>query len=173
MLSLYDVSVPLFLRALRNLDAILDQGAAWAAEQGRPESVLTEARLIEDMQPLTAQVQRASDAAKFVCARIGGIEVPAMADDEQTIAELKARIAKTIAVLDGVPRDAFDGKEDVPVELKTRRATMLFTARSYLLDFALPNFFFHVTTAYALLRQAGVPIGKMDYIGPVEVRDAA
>jgi len=170
MLSLYDVSVPLFIRSLENLDAILDKGAAYFAEQGRAEGDLSGSRLIADMHPLTAQIQRASDTAKGVVARIGGAENVAMPDEEQTIADLKTRIAKTIAVLKGADRAAFDGKEDAEVEIKTPNRSLIFTGKSYILDFCIPNFFFHVTTAYALLRKEGVPIGKMDYLGAIETR---
>ena len=170
MFSLYDISVPVFLRALRNMDAFLQKGADWFAEQGRPESELTGARLIGDMHPLTAQIQRASDTAKGVVARITGAEVPAMPDEEQTIADLRARIAKTIAVLEGARREDFDGQEDKPVEIWTPKAALLFNGKSYIFEFAIPNFFFHVTTAYALLRKEGVPLGKVDYIGAIETR---
>lgn len=170
MLSLYDVSVPVFIRGLENLDVFLAKGADWCADQGRPESELTAARLIDDMHPLTAQIQRASDSAKGLAVRIGGIENVAMPDEEVTIADLRARIAKTIAVLKAAPREGFDGKEDAPIEVWTPRATMLFKGRDYVLDFAVPNFFFHVTTAYALLRKEGVPVGKADYIGAVQTR---
>ena len=170
MFSLYDISVPVFLRALRNMDAFLQKGADWFAEQGRPESELTGARLIGDMHPLTAQIQRASDTAKGVVARITGAEVPAMPDEEQTIADLRARIAKTIAVLEGARREDFDGQEDKPVEIWTPKAALLFNGKSYIFEFAIPNFFFHMTTAYALLRKEGVPLGKVDYIGTIETR---
>ena len=170
MLSLYDISVPVFIRALRNLDAFLQKGADWFAEQGRPESELITARLIEDMHPLTAQIQRASDSAKGVVARLTGAEVPAMPDDEQTIADLRARIAKTIAVLESARREDFEGTEDKPVEIWTPKAALLFNGRSYVMEFAIPNVFFHVTAAYALLRKEGVPIGKVDYIGDIERR---
>jgi len=170
MFSLYDVSVPVFLRALRNMDAFLQKGADWFAEQGRPESELTGARLIGDMHPLTAQIQRASDSAKGVVARLTGAEVPAMPDEEQTIADLRARIAKTIAVLESARREDFDGTEDKPIEIWTPKAALLFNGKSYIFEFAIPNFFFHVTTAYALLRKEGVPIGKVDYIGEIETR---
>ncbi|WP_205412220.1 DUF1993 domain-containing protein [Sphingomonas crusticola] len=165
MLSLYDISVPVFIRAFRNMDAFLAKGADWFAEQGRPESELTTARLIADMAPLTGQIQRASDSAKGVAVRVGGVENVAMADEEVTIADLRARIARTIAFLEATPRDGFDGKEDATVEIKTPNRTMTFSGRDYVLGFAVPNFFFHVTTAYALLRREGVPIGKMDYLG--------
>ena len=170
MHSLYDVSIPVFIRMLRNLDAILQKGADWFAEQGRPESELTGARLIEDMHPLTAQIQRVSDTAKGVVARLTGAEVPGMPDEEQSIADLRARIAKTIAVLEGARREDFEGTEDKPIEIWTPKASLLFNGKSYIFDFAIPNFFFHVTTAYALLRKEGVPVGKVDYIGAVEVR---
>jgi hypothetical protein len=170
MLSLYDVSVPVFIRALENLDKILDKGAAYFAEKGRAEGELSGTRLIEDMHPLTAQIQRASDTAKGVVTRIGGAENVSMPDEEKTIAELKERIAKTIAVLKGADRVAFDNKEDATVEIVTPSRTLVFTGKDYILGFCIPNFFFHVTTAYALLRKEGVPIGKMDYLGPIETR---
>ena len=170
MFSLYDVSVPVFLRALRNMDAFLQKGADWFAEQGRPESELTGARLIGDMHPLTAQIQRASDSAKGVVARLTGAEVPAMPDEEQTIADLRARIAKTIAVLESARREDFEGTEDKPVEIWTPKAALLFNGRSYVMEFAIPNVFFHVTAAYALLRKEGVPVGKVDYLGAIETR---
>jgi len=170
MLSLYDVSVPVFIRALENLDKILDKGAAYFAEKGRAEGELSESRLIEDMHPLTAQIQRASDTAKGVVTRIGGADNVPMADEEKTIDDLKARIAKTIAVLKSADRAAFDNKEDATVEIVTPSRTLVFTGKSYILEFCIPNFFFHVTTAYALLRKEGVPIGKMDYLGAIQTR---
>jgi hypothetical protein len=172
MLSLYDVSIPLFLRQLRNMDAFLEKGASWFAEQGRPESELTGARLIDDMAPLIGQIQRASDSAKGVAVRVGGIDHVAMPDEEVTIADLRTRIARTIGLLEATPREGFDGKDEAPVEVRTPNRTMTFTARDYVLGFALPNFFFHVTTAYALLRKEGVPVGKMDYLGRVGMEEA-
>ena len=170
MLSLYDVTVPVFIRSLKNLDAFLAKGGEWFAEQGRPESELTGARLIEDMHPFTAQIQRASDTAKGVVARLTGAEVPGMPDEEGTIADLRARIAKTIAVLESARREDFDGTEDKPIEIWTPKAALLFNGKSYIFEFAIPNFFFHVTAAYALLRKEGVPLGKVDYIGSIETR---
>lgn len=164
-LSLYDASVPVFLRGLTNLSSLLEKGRAFADEQGIPHSDLIGARLIEDMDPLPAQIQRASDSAKLAVARLGNLPPVPMEDKEQSFDDLQARIAATIAVLNSVSPDAFDGREDALVELKTPRGTLEFTARDYLLSFALPNFFFHVTTAYALLRMKGVPIGKLDYMG--------
>jgi hypothetical protein len=122
------------------------------------------------MHPLTAQIQRASDTAKGVVTRFAAGENVAMPDEEQTIAELKARIAKTIAVLKSADRAAFDNKDDAPIEIKTPNRTLVFTGRSYVLEFCIPNFFFHVTTAYGLLRKEGVPVGKQDYLGAIETR---
>jgi hypothetical protein len=170
--SLYDLSIPVFIRALTNLAAILDKGAAYAVDQGKPPETLLEARLHPDMAPLAYQVQRVSDGARNFAARIGQLDNPSMADTETTFDELKARIAATIAYLESVPRDAIDGKEDSTVELKTPRATMTFKGLPYLLEFALPNIFFHVTVAYGLLRHQDVPVGKMDYIGPVAIKPA-
>jgi hypothetical protein len=164
-ISLYDASIPVFLRGLRNLSAILEKGRQFADEKGLPHSDLTEARLIEDMSPLTAQIQRASDSAKFVAVRVGQVENVSMEDKEVSFDDLQARIAATIAFLEAVPASAMSGREEAEVILKTPNRSMTFTGQSYILHFALPNFFFHVTTAYALLRQKGVPIGKMDFLG--------
>lgn len=164
-LSLYEASVPVFARALNNLSTILEKGRAFADEKGMPHSELLEARLIEDMDPLTAQIQRASDAAKLAVIRLAELAPAPMEDKEQSFDELQARIAATVALIEAAPADSMDGREDAEVELKTPRGTLHFTARDYLLGFALPNFFFHVTTAYALLRMKGVPLGKLDYLG--------
>ncbi|HUD91072.1 DUF1993 domain-containing protein [Sphingobium sp.] len=147
------------------MSALLDKGAAFAADKGIDPQALTGAQLIEDMKPLTAQVQFACDTAKGTVTRLGELEPVAMADTEQSFAELQARIAKTIALLDAVPREKIDGREDATVVLKVPDGEMPFTGRSHVLTFSLPNFYFHLTTAYALLRQAGVPVGKLDYLG--------
>jgi len=165
--QLYDLTVPVFLRGFHAMSGFLAKGEAFAAEKGIDPAELLNARLIEDMGPLTSQVQRASDSAKFTAVRIGGLENVAMPDEETSFADLQARIAKTVAFLNSVPRESIDGKEDAPVELKTPTRTMQFTGSSYVLGFVLPNFYFHVTTAYALLRHKGVPIGKMDFLGGV------
>ncbi|MGE7369161.1 DUF1993 domain-containing protein [Neorhizobium sp. NPDC001467] len=165
-LSLYDITLPAFIRAFENLSAILKKGEAFADEKGLDHRTLLEARLIEDMGPLTAQIQRASDTAKFVAVRVGGIENVPMADDEVTFADLHARIAKTVDLLKAVEPSAMDGKDETEVVLKTSSGSTTFTARNYVLGFAVPNFYFHVTTAYAILRHKGVPLGKMDYLGP-------
>ena len=165
--ALYDLTVPMFIRGLTVLSGLLDKGAAYATEKGIDPATLTGAQLIADMKPLTAQVQFACDTAKGTVTRIGALEPVAMADTEQTFEELQARIAKTIALLEAVPRDRIDGREDAAVVLKVPGSEISFTGRSHVLTFSLPNFYFHLTTAYALLRQAGVPVGKMDFLGGV------
>jgi hypothetical protein len=163
--ELYDLTVPAFLRGFGAMSAFLTKGEAWAGEQGIDPAELLTARLYEDMAPLAAQVQRASDSAKFTVVRIAGVEAPAMADDEVTFADLQARIAKTMDLLRLVAPAAMNGQEDKAVTLTTPGRSMEFTARGYALGFVLPNFYFHVTTAYAILRMKGVPLGKIDYLG--------
>lgn len=165
--SLYDLTAPVLIRALGSLSAILAKGEAFAVEQGVDPAKLLGARLIDDMDSLTAQVQRASDTAKGAMVRIGGVEGVAMPDEEASFADLQQRIANTIAYLESVPREAIDGREDATVTLTTPGGSFDFTGRSYALNFVLPNFFFHVTTAYAILRHKGVPIGKLDYLGGI------
>jgi len=165
--SLYDLTIPIFIRNLESLDAILSKGEAFASEKGIAESDLLEARLYEDMAPLISQVQRVSDSAKGTAVRLGGVENVVMADEEKTFAELHDRIAKTIAFLKTVPRDAIDGKEDAAVSLQTPRQTFDFTGLGFVQTFVLPNFYFHMTTAYGLLRMKGVPLGKLDYLGGI------
>lgn len=164
-ISIYDASVPVFIRALENLNSILAKGEAFAKEKGIPGTDLVEARLIDDMDPLRSQIQRASDSAKGAGARLTGAEIPSFADEEKTIAELQERIAKTIGYLKSLDPKAFEGGETREVTINTRRTGFTMAGEEYLSKFALPNFYFHVTTAYALLRQKGVQIGKMDYIG--------
>lgn len=163
--TFYDLTIPVFIRGFENLSKLLAKGEAFATEKGLDPATLTSARLIEDMAPLTAQIQRASDSAKGFAVRVGGIANVAMADEETSFADLQARIAKTVAFLESVPRTAIDGKEDASVSLETPNRTFTFVGREYALNFALPNFYFHVTTAYALLRANGVPLVKMDYLG--------
>lgn len=164
-LTLYEISIPVFIRAFGNLSEILKKGEVFADETGLAHRELLEARLVEDMYPLTAQVQRASDTAKFVAVRVAGVENVPMADDETSFADLHARIEKTVNFLKSVPADAVNAGEGKEVVIKTRNNAITFDGRSYLLNFAIPNFYFHVTTAYAILRHKGVPIGKMDYLG--------
>lgn len=165
--DLYDLTVPLFLRSLKNLSLLLAKGEAFASEQGIDPRTLIDATLIADMRPLSAQVQMASDSAKNCAIRLGELDPLPMPDTEQDFAQLQDRIARTIAFLESVPRERIDGREDAPAVLQTPSGDFTFTGRSYALSFAIPNFLFHVTMAYALLRQAGVPIGKLDYLGGI------
>jgi len=167
MPSLYDVSVPVFIRMLENIDHCLYKAAAMVADGAVEESALIGARFIDDMLPLPNQVQFACDAAKFVAQRVGRSEPMPMPDDEKTIAELRARIARTITYLRAADPAGFDGRDGDEIILKLPNREIKYTATDYILTFALPNFFFHVTTTYALLRMKGVAIGKIDYLaGP-------
>lgn len=159
--GIYEASAPVFVRALNNLSAILDK----AIQQGFDEQTLLNARLAPDMRPLTAQIQLASDTSKGAVARLAGVPNPPMADTEATVAELKDRINATLAFIRSVEPSAFDGAEDREVVLKLPSGEMQFNGAGYLTGFALPNFFFHVTTAYDILRNAGVQIGKLDFLG--------
>nr|WP_295659455.1 DUF1993 domain-containing protein [Polymorphobacter sp.] len=164
-LSMYQASVPVFVRQFASLTAILNKAEASAAERGIDPAQLLEARLAPDMHPLTRQVQIASDSAKGCVARLAGIEMPSFADTETTFAELKERIAKTVAFVESVTADQIDGSEERTIVLKVGPGEMTFPGQTFLLGFALPNFFFHVSIAYALLRSQGVDIGKRDYLG--------
>ena len=158
--TIYDASVPVFVSTLRNMLAWLDK----AAGEGDP-AALVEARLVEDMKPLTAQYQFASDSAKNAIARLVGIEPPAMPDTETTFAELQQRCDKTVAFIEAVDPAAFAGSEDREVSIKFPSGMgYRFTGGDYLRRFALPNFYFHATMAYAILRAQGVSLGKPDYL---------
>ncbi|RYE01778.1 MAG: DUF1993 domain-containing protein [Sphingomonadales bacterium] len=165
--ALYDISVPAFLRGFAAMAAFLEKGRVWADEQGVPHEELLNARIYEDMAPLTSQIQRVSDGAKLAVARLAEVQGPAMPDTEASFAELQARIAATVDFIKSVPRERIDGREDAEIVLKLPNTELKFTGRSYVTGFALPNFYFHVTTAYALLRMKGVPVGKRDYLGGI------
>jgi len=164
-ISMYQASAPRFANTLRNLSAILDKAQAHADARKIDPKVLTAARLFPDMFPMARQVQAACDTAKGAVARLAGVAIPAHEDTEQTLEELKARIAKTIAFIDTVKPAQVDGSEEREVVLKMRSGEVKFKGMQYLLGHALPNFYFHVTTAYNILRHNGVEIGKRDYIG--------
>lgn len=166
-LSMYQASIPAFVRMLNNLSAILDKAAAHAEAKKIDPSVFVNARLAPDMFPLARQVQIATDGVKGCAARLAGLEVPSYADIETTFPELKARIAKTVAFLQSVPAAQIDGSEARKIALKVGGRDMNFLGQPYLLDFVIPNFYFHVTTAYAILRHNGVEIGKTDFLGSV------
>ena len=166
-LSLYQASVPVFVRMFGNLSAILDKAAAYAEARKIDPAVLLNARLAPDMHPLTRQIQIASDAVKGCAARLAGVEVPSFADSESSFAELQARIAKTLEFVYSLTPAQIDSGEGREVVLKFPGAELKFKGEDYLLHFVLPNFYFHITTAYAILRHNGLDIGKMDYLGRV------
>lgn len=166
-LSMYQASVPIFVRQFAALTAIIDKAQAFAKDGGLDEAGFVDARLAPDMRNFAAQVQIATDGAKGGIARLAGVEVPAFADTETTFDELKERIAKTVAFIEGVPAASVDGSEDKAIEFAIGDYEMKFVGQPYLLHFVLPNFFFHVTTAYGILRHKGVPIGKIDFLGGI------
>src|SRR5580692_1225690 len=167
-ISIYDVSIPVFVLSLNNVAAILDKAAAHAEVKKVDPKALPAARLIVDMLPLSAQVQIACDTAKGAAARLAGIDPPKHEDTETSLAELKQRIAKTIDFVKTVKPEMLKDAEGRNIELKFPNGTQKFTALAYLTDFVLPNFYFHVSMVYALLRKSGVEIGKGDFLGPVQ-----
>jgi len=164
-ISMYQVSVPRFVGTLKNLSAILDKAQAHAEAKKIDPAALTTYRLFPDMLPMTNQVQIACDAAKGAVARLAGVDIPKHEDTEQTLSDLKARIAKTIAFVESFKPAQLDGTEDKDILLKVGGKEINIKGMQYLLGRALPNFYFHVTTAYNILRHNGVEIGKRDYIG--------
>jgi hypothetical protein len=162
---MYQASVPLFVRAFNNLSAIIDKAVAHAEAHKYDPQVLAEARLYPDMFPFSGQVQRASDTAKAAVARLAGVDVPSFADDEVTMADLRARIAKTVSFIESVPAASIEGSEERKISLTMRGNTVETTGQAYLIGRQIPNFFFHVTTAYDILRHNGVEIGKRDFLG--------
>jgi hypothetical protein len=164
-LSMYQASIPVFLRGFSNLSAILKKAETHAAEKKIDPAVFTAGRLAPDMYPLTRQVQIATDMAKGCAARLAGIEIPSYADGETTFADLQARIAKTVSFLQGIRPDQIDGTEQKQVTIKVRDREFNLAGQPYLLNFVLPNFYFHLTTAYGILRHHGVELGKPDFIG--------
>lgn len=164
-LTMYQASAPRFAAMLKNLSAILDKAAAHAEARKIDPLVLTSARLAPDMFPLSRQVQIACDGAKGAMARLAGVEIPKHEDTEKTFEELKARIAKTVAFIEGFQPAQVDGTEDRDIVLKLRGKDVAFKGMPYLLGFAYPNFYFHVTTAYNILRHNGVELGKGDFLG--------
>ncbi|TPG55808.1 DUF1993 domain-containing protein [Ewingella americana] len=166
--SLYGSTAAQFVRGLHNLSALLEKGAAWAKESGTSEESVLNTRLAEDMYPLMRQVQIVSDMSKGAVARLAGVTPPAMEDTETTFAELQARIAKTISFIESVKPEQLDGDDSRPITVKGRNAEHNFTAHSYVMSFAIPNFYFHVTTAYNILRHLGVKLGKSDFLGEIK-----
>jgi len=167
-ISLYDFSIPALTRGLANLSTILDKGAAHAAAKKFDSVVLAQSRLYPDMHPLVRQVQIACDTAKGAAARLAGVEVPKHEDTEATFADLKARVAKTSDFVKSITAAQLKDAETRSIEIKFPNGSCKFTAVAYLTDFVLPNFYFHISMTYALLRKNGVEVGKGDYLGAIQ-----
>jgi uncharacterized protein len=165
-LTLYRATVPSFIRHLTALDALIDKAAAYAAEKKFDPAALLQARLYPDMYNFIGQVQAATDQAKGGAARVAGIEVPRYEDNEKTLAELKARLAKTIGFLQSIKPEQFAGRDDAEVSFPVGPTSRTMPAQDYLIGFVIPHFYFHCTTAYGLLRHNGLAIGKRDFFGP-------
>jgi hypothetical protein len=167
-ISMYDFSIAPLTRGLTNLSAILDKAAAHAAAKKFDSVVLAQSRLFPDMHPLVRQVQIACDSAKGAAGRLAGVEVPKHEDAEATFADLKARVAKTLDFVKSVTAAQLQGAESRDIEIKFPSGSWKFTGIGYLTDFVLPNFYFHESMVYALLRKSGVEIGKMDFLGALQ-----
>lgn len=164
-ISMYRVSIPQFIKMFNNLLAILHKGEAFAASKNMNEAILVDASLFVDMLPLSKQVQIACDQVKNGMARLAGIEPPKFDDHETTIAQLKERITKTIQFLEGIAPEQINGSEAKEIQFSIKERNFEFVGEQYLLTWIIPNFYFHVTTAYDILRHHGVEIGKADFLG--------
>ncbi|PSH69375.1 DUF1993 domain-containing protein [Phyllobacterium brassicacearum] len=166
-LSMHKISVPAFIRGFAVLSSLIDKAEAFAAEKKIDQAVLVNARLAPDMLPFAGQIQRASDTAKATIGRLTTIEIPKFPDEEQTLGELRERVAKTVAFLETVDQSALEGSETKEVTLSAGPLKVTLDGVEYILKFVLPNFYFHVTTAQNILRHNGVQVGKLDYLGPL------
>ncbi|WP_454255427.1 DUF1993 domain-containing protein [Pseudomonas sp. Marseille-Q8238] len=164
-LSMYEASIPVFTRMLNNLSAILDKAQAHADANAIDPASLVEARLAPDMFPLAKQIQIASDAVKGGAARLAQVDIPGFADTESSFAELKARIERTLAFISTISADQVNGSEERIVSIKLPSGELRLAGQTFLLNFVLPNLYFHITTTYAILRHNGVALGKLDYLG--------
>ena len=164
-ISMYQASVPRLANILGNLSGILDKAQAHIDARRIDVSVLMNARLFPDMYPLSKQVQIACDKARSVVARLAGMEVPLYEDEEQTLAELKVRIARTIAFIESVSPEQIDGTEDKEIVLPVTGKETRYTGMQLLLGHSMPNVYFHATTAYNILRHNGIEVGKRDFLG--------
>lgn len=167
--TIFDASIPPLIRGLENLSRILDKAVAQAKSEDRDLNTLLEARLAPDMFAFVRQVQVVSDTAKGCAARLTGSEPPGFPDEEKTFPELQQRIARTVDYLKSFSPEQFAGTDARTVTLKFPQGAMSFSGRDYLIGFVLPNFYFHLTAAYAILRHEGITIVKMDYLGPPPV----
>lgn len=164
-LSMYQASVPVLIRALENLSFILKKAEEYALQSNIPLEELTQARLHEDMFPLMRQIQIASDGAKGGGARLAGVEVPSYPDDELSFADMQQRLQKTITFLKTLNPTQFEGSAEKDITVAMKSGDLKFNGYDYLFHFVLPNVFFHVTTAYGILRHKGIPLGKKDFLG--------
>lgn len=164
-ISVYDLTIATLSRMLENLDRIVARAEEHAAARNIDPAVLIQARLYPDMLPFVAQIRIATDTAKGAAARLAGTELPRWPDDEATFEEIHQRIRKATDFLATFTPQQFEGAEERPIEMKLPNTTLHFTGRDYILGFVLPNFYFHVTTAYDILRHNGIAIGKRDYLG--------
>ncbi|MEO8924947.1 MAG: DUF1993 domain-containing protein [Caldimonas sp.] len=164
-ISMHSASVPIFVRMLGNMNGWLDKAETHAKDRKFETSVYLASRLSPDMLPFTKQIQIACDAAKFCMTRLSGVDAPKFEDSETTLAELRERIRKTVEYVSSVPADSIDGTDAKDITVPRRDGAMTMKGETYLKQFVLPNFFFHVTTVYALLRLNGVDLGKADYLG--------
>ena len=163
-LSMYQASIPQFQRMLGNLASILEKAESWAVEKKLDPAVLLNLRLAPDMFPLKRQLQIATDSAKGCAARLAGVDIPSYPDTEETFAELKARLQKTIDFLASFTPAQIDGSEEKAIILNFPSMELKFSGRDYLFQFVQPNFYFHLTTAYDILRHLGMPVGKRDFL---------
>ncbi len=164
-LTMYQASIPTFTRMLENLSKILEKAAVYAETRKIDPAVLVNGRLAPDMYPLSKQIQIATDMVKGCAARLAGVEVPKYEDNETSLADLKARIAKTVAFMHSVTPEQVNGSETRDITLTLRGKEIHYQGQPYLFDFVIPNFYFHITMTYAILRHNGLDIGKMDYLG--------
>lgn len=164
---MYQATIPAFIRMLNNLSAILIKASHHAEAKKIDPAVFINARLAPDMFALARQVQIATDTAKGCGARLADVEIPSYADTETSFAELHERIAKTVQFLKSIPEEKLNGSEEREITLKMRGSEIRLSGQQYVINFALPNFYFHVTTAYDILRHNGLEIGKMDFLGAV------
>jgi hypothetical protein len=166
-ISMYQASVPRIVNMLTNLDHLLDNASVHIESKKWNEAALTQFRLYPDMLPMTRQVQIACDTAKGVVARLAGVDIPAYEDNEVSFADLKQRIAKTMAYINGFGPEQIDGTEDKDIVTKRGDVETHYKGMQFLLNHAMPNIYFHVTTVYTILRHNGIEIGKRDYLGKV------
>ncbi|MGH8193807.1 MAG: DUF1993 domain-containing protein [Woeseiaceae bacterium] len=166
-ISTFDQTVSALSRMLLNLDEIVSKAEQYAQERKIDADVLIQARLYPDMLPFVAQIRIATDTAKGAAARLSGSDLPKWEDDEVTFGDVHARIRKALNYLSTFKPEQFEGAEDKAIEMKLPNRTLNFSGRDYVLGFVLPNFYFHVTTAYNILRHNGVAVGKQDFLGGI------